>query len=52
MAGNKATDREALLSRLAKIDPQRRPLFAAFLGDAIAHGSPKSGIAKPCSRSF
>jgi hypothetical protein len=31
-------DRGETLSRLTEIDPARRPLFAAFAGDAIAHG--------------
>lgn len=31
-------DRDATLAKLAEIDPQGRPLFALFAGDAIAHG--------------
>jgi hypothetical protein len=42
MSGAEIKDKQHLLEQLASIDSQRRPLFAAFLGDAIKRtGSPR-----------
>lgn len=35
-AAAETLDRQKILARLGEIDPQRRPLFAAFLADALA----------------
>ncbi|HEX7239254.1 MAG TPA: hypothetical protein VF263_03230, partial [Longimicrobiaceae bacterium] len=37
-AGQMLPDRDVTLRQLLEIDPQRRPLFASFAGDAIARG--------------
>jgi tetratricopeptide (TPR) repeat protein len=37
MSNGKAENRTELLDQLRRIDPQTRPLFAAFLGDALAN---------------
>lgn len=40
MSNGQAKDRTDLLGQLKEIDPHCRPLFAAFLGDAIAGSGP------------
>ncbi|MBD0426960.1 hypothetical protein ICN86_09025 [Aquisalinus flavus] len=40
LEGKPLPDRSDTLARLAEIDPQGRPLFAAFYADALARGEP------------
>ncbi|MDR3516458.1 MAG: hypothetical protein P4M00_11610, partial [Azospirillaceae bacterium] len=40
MSGDRATDRTEALTQLREIDSKTRPLFAAFLGDAMGHDRP------------
>jgi hypothetical protein len=42
-AGRQAPDRAETLSSLTAVDPQRRPLFAYFLADAVAAGRSPRG---------